>query len=290
MSINFLPKNRPKGVIPFSSMSSLIIGILLIYLGFFLVLALRQRTFLYHPEPWPEPEALQRWLDQEQLTFWPNEETPWGFTQAQDFQGTATALVFHGNAGTALDRLAFLRALEPFGWRVILMEYPVYGTLEGSLGEQAFVSRAVEAVQLAEETFGRPVYLIGESLGSGVAAATAPKVANRIDGLVLVTPWDSLGSVAQEKFPWFPVRWVLLDRYHSVNHLKSLKLPMVVVLAEQDETIPPRHADRLFAALSGPKRIIRFPEAGHSTYPLDPEDSWWAYTVQFLTSQNQHTP
>src|ERR1700694_1103522 len=84
----------------------------------------------------------------------------------------AVVLVLHGNAGSALDRTYYARALAPLGIDVALLEYPGYGARPGRPSLDALVDAALEAVDaLARER--RPVWLLGESLGSGVAGGGA---------------------------------------------------------------------------------------------------------------------
>ena len=63
----------------------------------------------------------------------------------------------------------------------------------------------------------RPVYLVGESLGSGVASYLAGTYSNQIAGLILISPFSSLTDVAQHHFPLLPVRWFLVDRFPFAN-------------------------------------------------------------------------
>jgi len=82
---------------------------------------------------------------------------------------------FHGNGGTALDRGFYIKLFTAVGFRVILAEYPKYGARPGKVGEKPFVFDGLETVRLAYEQYGEPLYLVGESLGCGVAAAIAKK-------------------------------------------------------------------------------------------------------------------
>ena len=78
-----------------------------------------------------------------------------------------TIIVFHGNAGSALDRSYYVHALGRLGYRVILAEYPGYGSRSGKPGENQFTADAVETVGRAAKQFGHPLFLLGESLGCG---------------------------------------------------------------------------------------------------------------------------
>jgi alpha-beta hydrolase superfamily lysophospholipase len=54
----------------------------------------------------------------------------------------ATAIVFHGNAGHALQRAWYAEVLANLGLRVILAEYPGYGHRSGELGEDSLDAKA----------------------------------------------------------------------------------------------------------------------------------------------------
>ena len=198
--------------------------------------------------------------------------------------GKGTIVVFHGNGGIAADRTYYLKELGPLGYRVILAEYPGYGGRNGEVGEKPFVRDAVETVRLAAETYGGPVFLLGESLGCGVAAAVAAQTPVRIDGLVLVTPWDTLGSIARAKFPFLPVRLLLNDRYDNIANLHSFKGRIAVVGAERDEVIPVAHARKLYDSLPRPEsRMWIMPGAGHNDWPMHVHRGWWKEIIEFIS-------
>jgi hypothetical protein len=145
------------------------------------------------------------------------------------------------------------------------------------------VKDARESIRLAFEDFGGPLFLLGESLGCGVAAAAARETSVQIDGLVLITPWDSLASVAQEKFPFFPVRLFLKDEYDSIGNLRSFKGNIAVVGAARDALVPVAHARNLYDSLSGKsKKMWIFPEAGHNDWYMYADKLWWKEVMDFV--------
>jgi alpha-beta hydrolase superfamily lysophospholipase len=155
------------------------------------------------------------------------------------------------------------------GYRVILAEYPAYGGRKGGVGETVFVNDAAETVHLAFEQYGGPLYVLGESLGCGVAAAVAKDTKAKIDGIILITPWDTLASVAQSKFPYLPVKFFLRDKYDNIENLRAFRKGIAVVGAERDEIIPVEHANRLYLALpSKAKKIWIVKDAGHNDWPM----------------------
>jgi len=199
-----------------------------------------------------------------------------------------TIIIFHGNGGIAADRVFYVSALGALGYRVILAEYPRYGGRKGELGEKAFVIDGSETVRLAFENYGGPLFVLGESLGCGVAAAIAKETSVKVDGIVLVTPWDTFASVAQSKFPFLPVRLFLKDKYDNINNLSSFKGRIAVVGAERDEVIPIGHARDLYNSLPGTsKRMWTIQGVGHNDWPMSTNTSWWKEIMGFVSSNDK---
>lgn len=194
-----------------------------------------------------------------------------------------TFIVFHGNGGTAADRGFYANSLGSLGYRVILAEYPKYGGRKGELGEAAFVKDGSETVRLAFENFGGPIFLLGESLGCGIVSAVVRAAPAPIDGIVLITPWDTLHSVAKSHFPILPVRLFLRDSYDNIGNLSSYKGRIAIVGAGRDKIIPIRHARNLYRSLASPAAKMWVVEgAGHNDWPEMVGLSWWKEVVGFV--------
>lgn len=245
-----------------------------------------QYRLLYYPgSSMPSPEELRAG----NMRFWPS--GPDGY---RGFAGTTridkargTVIVFHGNAGTAADRAYYVAALEPLGYRVLLAEYPGYGKRTGQPGELSFVRDAKETVLLVHQQYGGPLFLLGESLGCGVAAAVGKYPPAPIDGIVLITPWDTLLSVARSKFPWFPVKVFLKDKYDNAGNLKNYRGRIAVVGAEQDEIIPIKHAYALYESLPGDKAMWVIKEASHNDWLSRTDRSWWQAITGFVSGETR---
>jgi len=241
------------------------------------------RGTLYHP-------GAEKFADIRQyaavagLEMWPtgNEDYRAVVSRKGPKNSKGTVVVFHGNGGPAVFRAYYIDALERRGYRVVLAEYPAYGGRGGELGEAGFVADARSTALRAKEAFGGPLFLLGESLGCGVAAALACDDKLRPRGVFLITPWDTLANEAGATFPWLPVRIFLADRYDSVANLACYKGPVAVIMAGRDEIVPNRLTDNLYKALPGPKRMWTFPNAGHNDWPSGPELAWWTEVMDFI--------
>jgi pimeloyl-ACP methyl ester carboxylesterase len=241
-----------------------------------------QNKFLYFPS---SELPSERMLAAQNLKLWP--------ATASDYQGlivdsdapapNGTIVIFHGNGGTALDRGFYLEPLMKLGFRVILAEYPKYGGRPGKVGEKSFVADGLETVRLAFEQYGEPLYLLGESLGCGVVAAIAKQTSVPIAGIILITPWDTLASVAKSLFPFLPVKLILTDKYDSVENLKSFKSKISVIGAERDEILPIQHAINLYNSLpEHQKRMWVIKGAGHNDWPFNADPSLFKEITDFV--------
>ena len=245
-----------------------------------------QNNYLYFPSSHVPCEEV---LKANHLVLWPPSLKDYrGFVSVnKERPMKGTVIIFHGNAGTAAGRGFYVKELASLGYRVLLAEYPAYGGRRGKLGEKVFVADANETIRLAFEQFGGPIFLMGESLGCGVAAAAARKTSVKIDAVILITPWDTLASVAQSKFPFLPVRLFLTDEYNSVDNLKSFLGRIAIVGAERDEIIPIKHANELYRSLpSARKRMWILKEAGHNDWPIHTDTPWWKELMQFACTQS----
>lgn len=221
------------------------------------------------------------------LRFWPDPGDGYrGFIGLAAPVGKKGLVVaFHGNAGGAADRSYYVHALAPLGYRVVLAEYPGYGGRPGGVGERHFVEDAKATVRRTLAAFGGPLFLVGESLGCGVAAAVAADPAIPVEGVVMITPWDSLPAVAETLSWHLPIRRLVRDKYDNVRHLQTYAKPVAVVLAECDEIIPRKNSMRLYESLTAPKRLWVFAGAGHNSWPAGPNETWWREVMDFVSAR-----
>lgn len=256
--------------------------ILIIYLTLTAILFLVQRKLLYLPSTnFPTEESVKA----KGLEYWVDKDNNYRGLIAGQTQDNSkgTIIVFHGNAGTALGSSYYAEALVKLGYRVLLAEYPGYAGREGKPSESVLVTDARETIGLIHQEYGNPIYVWGESLGSGVVAATVSSSTLPVDGIVLITPWDSLSNLAQNTYTFFPVKWIVLDKFDNIKNLESFKGNIAILIAGRDEVIPGKLGKKLYESLSNPnKKLWLLDEAGHNSWVDYLNDSWWQEVMKFL--------
>jgi pimeloyl-ACP methyl ester carboxylesterase len=193
-----------------------------------------------------------------------------------------TIVLFHGNGNWAARRTLYVDAFSRRGFRTFLYEYSGYGGRPGEPHEGSIVPDARALVrELSRDGYG-PIYLWGESLGSGVAAAVAADATLPIRGLVLLTPFNRIAGVALYRYPYLPVTLLVRDRYNSVANLAHFTLPIAVVRCDEDEIVPPPLTLLLYASLPEPKKMIVLNGVGHNDWPSAPGLAWWDDALDFI--------
>jgi len=262
------------------------LGLVCIYLLLMAWLFFAQRRMLYFPSVLSSAMAdaiaaqngLEHWYDGAgQLIGWKQLSKT---TALHD-----RVLITHGNAGSALDRADYARSLrQVLDCDVYILEYPGYGSRAGSPSQETLFKAADEAFATLEK--GGPFYIIGESLGTGVAAYLAGTHPKLVAALLLVAPYDNLGDVAQAHMPLFPAKWLLRDKFESARYLRDYHGPVAVLLGGQDEVVPNRFGRKLYDDYSGLKKVWEIPAASHNDLPEEPKE-WWTELVAFWKASSK---
>jgi pimeloyl-ACP methyl ester carboxylesterase len=178
-------------------------------------------------------------------------------------------LVFGGNAEDADWRLHHFSGWVD-GVDIVSFFYRGFGPSGGVPSETALVTDAALVHDAMVERL-RPARVIaaGFSLGSGVAAQLARR--RPLDGLVLVTAFDSIQAVAAARYPYVPVSRLIRHPFRSDVALAGLPVPVAVIGAEADRVVPPASTQRLVDELAVPASVTWIPQANHVTIYDRPE-------------------
>lgn len=223
-----------------------------------------QRNFIYFPDrtAWspantvaPEMEVVRtRTSDGEELISW--------YSPAP--AGRATIVLFHGNGGNIAYRAYKARALIDAGYGILLAGYRGYGGSTGSPSEAGLMRDGEAALAFLGQrgASGANLILYGESLGTGVAVALAG--GHEVRALILESPYTSIADVAASAYRIFPARYLVKDRFPSIDRIGAIAVPLLVIHGKDDRVVPVRFGIELFEAAGGPKEIRLIEGAGHN--------------------------
>ena len=250
----------------------LVAGCGVLYVALFAFLALDQRNLLFirgRRERPMEPAyhaVTLREADGVELTVW---ET------ALPHPNAPLVVFFYGNAGTLSDFEEIGDAFEAKGFGIVLASYRGYSGNAGSPSEDGLMRDARTVLSSLPRRHG-PLVLWGQSLGSGVAARMAAE--GRADALILQSPYTAAVDVAAERFPIYPVRLVMLDRFNTLSLAPRIRIPVLILHGTDDDVVPFAMGQRLAHRLAH----ATFVPIAHGDHNLDevevlpPAEAWLA--------------
>jgi pimeloyl-ACP methyl ester carboxylesterase len=176
--------------------------------------------------------------------------------------GRTMILGFGGNAWNGQDVGEYLHEVFP-DHDVVAFHYRGYKPSTGSPSAEALIGDAPLAFDAAIERLKpKRVIGVGFSIGTGVAAQLSAK--RKLDGLILVTPFDSLKAVAQAMFPWIPLGPFFSHEIDAARPLKAASLPVAIIGAERDEIVNSERTEALRKQVNNLVFDQTIPRAGHN--------------------------
>lgn len=236
--------------------------ILALYLAACTTVYSQQRALIYHPMP----ATVE---NQRNSVEWQHDGERLRVTQILR-SGTQAILYFGGNAEDVSYTAQELSQVFP-DKTIYALHYRSYAGSTGQPSEASLVGDAIALFDKVHEQYPH-IQVMGRSLGTGIAVQLAH--ARNVEKMVLVTPYDSMQAVAQGHYPYLPVGLLLKDKYNSVQFAPDIKIPVTLLVAEQDTLIPPIHAQRLKMALPQTTvKSVTFAGKGHND--IDQAPDFW---------------
>ena len=198
----------------------------------------------------------------------------WRFRTTKPRRG---AMVFlHGVGDNRASGIGIAQHFTARGFDVLAYD----GRAQGESGGDACTYGYYEKRDLSRALDGLapgPVVVFGFSLGAAIALQAAA-VEPRISTVVAVAPFSDIRTAATERAPFFASRSNIDEAFRLAEKEASFRAddvspvaaaarihaPVIVIHGAEDHETPPAHSERVFAALAGPKQMVRVPGAKHN--------------------------
>lgn len=152
----------------------------------------------------------------------------------------------HGNAGNLASWFVNADFYRRAGFDLVMLDYRGYGKSSGRIQSEAQLHADVRAVwqAVAPRYAGRRVVVYGRSLGTALAASLAAEL--QPDLTLLVSPYESMATLARQHYPWVPA---VLLRYplRTDEQLARIRSPVLLLHGDRDALIPLAHSQALHA-------------------------------------------
>ncbi len=238
-------------------MRSIIFIILAVYAGITLFLYFFQSQMIYYPQRAINMTPANTGLVYEEVFFETVDRIKlhgW-FVPAQ--QARDIILICHGNAGNISNRLETIGIFNRLGLSSFIFDYRGYGRSEGKPDEEGTYADAEAAIQWVmgkQNVSYEDIIIFGRSLGGAVAAWLAREHTPK--SLILESAFTSIADMGAKLYPWLPVRMLSRYSYSTIDYIRDVNCPILIIHSPDDELVPFSQGKKLFEAANEPKEFL----------------------------------
>ena len=164
-----------------------------------------------------------------------------------------TILFFHGNAGSLENRTYKLNHFKDLKVNFLIIAWRGFSGNKGQPNEIGLYKDAESAIKWLK-TKGineKNIILYGESLGTGVAVEIAQN--KKYAGVILESPFTSMVNLGRKYYPFFPVRFLLKDKFESYKKINKISVPILIMHGEVDKIVPYAMGKKMYELANEPK-------------------------------------
>ncbi|MHC4544910.1 MAG: alpha/beta hydrolase [Planctomycetota bacterium] len=274
-----------------SMLTSFVVILFVAYLGLGTILYFMQPTFLYSPvqEISNTPDELG--MDFEDVVFKTEDGlrlNGW-YIPAENSQ--FTVLFCHGNGGNIMHRLDSINIFVNLGLSCFIFDYRGYGSSEGKPGEEGTyldVEAAYEWLTKEKKISPNDIIIFGRSLGGSIATYLAAKVEAK--SLVIESAFTSYVDMGRKFYPYMPVRWFARFSYRTIDYIKNVHCPVMIIHSRSDDIVPFEFGLELYEVANEPKEFVEI-SGSHNDGFLVSSESYkkaWTKWLQLLKESESH--
>ncbi len=230
-----------------------IVLIIFLYLILLIFLYFYQNKLLYHPNinSYSEINNLIPKIEKVKITTSDNYKLL-GWFHKKDIS-KKTILFLHGNAGSLENRIYKLNHFENFDLNFLIIAWRGFSGNDGKPNEKGLYEDAkgalnwLRSIGVKEEK----IILYGESLGTAVAIEIGQN--KKYAGMVLEAPFTSMIDMGKKYYSFFPVSFLLKDKYESVKKIQNIYFPVLVMHGKKDKIVPFKMGKKIYNSANLPK-------------------------------------
>ncbi|WP_230843609.1 alpha/beta hydrolase [Gloeobacter morelensis] len=253
----------------------LIVLALVLYAGACAYLRQAQERFIFFPEREVSETPATYGLGYEEVYLPLGDDRLHGWWIPADRPDAPVVLYLHGNGINVGANAEHAHRLQyRLGFTVFLFDYRGYGKSSGPFPSEdrvyADAERAWQYLVRERRIDPRRIVLYGHSLGGAVAVEMAlrhPEVAGAVVESSFTSIQEMTATQAWTRF--FPVRWLLHQRFDSIAKVSRLQVPVLFIHGQRDQVISYTMSERNYAATPQPKRLLLIAGGDHATNAVE---------------------
>jgi fermentation-respiration switch protein FrsA (DUF1100 family) len=270
--------------------------LLISYFGIGLILYFMQPKLLYHPLREVPYTPNELGMDFESAVFTSTDGlnlTGW-YVPAENSR--LTVLFCHGNGGNIVHRLDSINFLYELGLNCFIFDYRGYGRSRGKPTEEGTYLDAAAAYDWLtheKKTAPEDIIIFGRSLGGTIAAHLAARVKAR--ALIIESSFTSYVAMGKKCYPYMPVKWFAAFSYPTIDYIKDVHYPVLIVHSRADEIVPFEFGLKLYETANEPKEFIEIFGSHNDSFLVSAEiyrtawTKWLKFLEQYESRASRHS-
>jgi len=273
------------------SMALTIISMMFVaYLGLGLILYFMQPSFLYSPVRDLPYTPAELGLDFEEVFFRAGDRVQLHGWYIPAPNSEFTVLFCHTNGGNMMYQLDSINIFYNLGLSCFIFDYRGYGISQGRPSEHGTyldVRAAYRWLTKKKKIPAEKIIVFGRSLGGSIAAYLAGKA--NPGGLVIESAFTSYIAIGSKFYPYMPVKWFARFKYPTIEYIRKVTCPVLVIHSRNDEMIPFEFGLQLYEAANEPKEFVEL-YGGHNDGFLISSETYKKAWLKWLASLKKNSP
>jgi fermentation-respiration switch protein FrsA (DUF1100 family) len=270
-------------------MGLMLISIAVVFIAYSVLgwtLYFMQPTFLYGPVREVSYTPGELGLDFESVVFKSSDGLQLSGWYIPAKNSKFTMLFCHGNGGNIMHRLDSINIFYNLGLNCFIFDYRGYGNSEGKPDEEGTyldVMAAYKWLREEKKISANNIIVFGRSLGGSVAAQLASKV--EVEALIIESAFTSYVEIGKKFYPYMPVRWFARFGYRTIDYVKDVNCPVMIIHSRGDEIIPFEFGLELYEAANEPKEFVEIFGSHNDGFLVSSEiyKGAWSKWLRFLS-------
>ena len=233
-----------------------------------------QSSHVYHPKKEIISTPIEIGLTYKDIVFKSSDDIDLSGWYIPANRSKKVILLLHGNGGNISTRVTFIDYFcKELGLSTFIFDYRGYGKSEGRATERGTYLDAEAAWKYLTGLMkikDRDIIVFGRSLGGPIAAGLAKKVSP--GALILDSTFTSIKDMAAHIYPLLPVKKIFRFDYPTLDYLKGVRCPVLVIHSRDEDYIPFSHGKKLFEAANEPKHFLEIRGDHRNNYLESKED------------------
>ena len=204
---------------------------------------------------------------------------------ASENNAKGTVYYLHGNAQNISSHIMNVAWLPAEGYNVFALDYRGYGRSTGTpdiKGALHDVESGMRWLVQQPQTQGKPIFLLGQSLGGALAIPLAAEWQQRneqppLNGVILDGTFAGFRAIARDKLASFwltwplqaPLSWTIPNDYEGTDYIGHISpTPLLMIHSVRDGIIPFANGESLYQVAKQPKQFLQTDTPHTATFAL----------------------